>query len=553
MCRIVVRRLVLPCVLALLFEGALLAQWETRFLQDGSSPGQEMGLSVAGGLDFNNDGVGDILVGSPSGPGFAPGSVNVFGGPAGTVLFTTTFGTALSRYGEAVAAGGRINLDPVDDIIVSAPEHSNGLSIVLAYSGPGGGLIWSRPGFGFGDRFGASISAAGDLNGDLLGDVLVGAPLTDAVGIDSGKVYILSGAAGAVLNAVNGNSAGDQFGYSVSGPADLNGDSIPDGFLVGAPGVDCPGSPDCGAVYVILYPSLVTACTILGGGAGNALGTSVAVISDVNGDGKDDFVIGAPGANSSQGQVFLFAGSPIFCAQLCILDGQAPGDEFGAAVSGAGDQDDDGREDFIVGAPGHLASTGKIYAYHYVATISGPECVEIISSAGTTPGERKGASVSGAGNFDGLGLDEVVAGSPNANAPSAGAGKVMVHSIGFKLWAATAGFGDLTLQLVNIPLGTIEGYTIFSFDTSLPVGGGPVFGLLPDALSVVSLEQPVAPGSPFHWAWPVALGFYPESPLYAPVGALSAFIGQSLDSLGVGIVPGTPLGFEVTPVVRVTF
>ena len=158
-----------------------------------------------------------------------------------------------------------------------------------------------------------------------------------------------------------------------------------------------------------------------------------------------------------------------------------------------------------------------------------------------------------AANFKGYGLDEVVVGSPSQGVPSVDSGKFVIYGFPFALWVSTLGIGDLTLQMVNIPPTTIEGFTLFSFDTAAPVGAGGLFGLMPDPLTFSIITVPVAPGNPFHWTYPAMPGFYPGSPLYVPPGALIGFLGLSMDSMAAAIDPATPLGFQVTSAVRVTF
>lgn len=89
----------------------------------------------------------------------------------------------------------------------------------------------------------------------------------------------------------------------------------------------------------------------------------------------------------------------------------------------------------------------------------------------------------------------------------------------FLLNMSTTGVGDGFLEIVNIPTGTIEGYCLFSEDASGPLGSGNVFGLSATPLTLISLQQPAAPGSPFHWTWPVT-GTFPAQPYNFPAGTI---------------------------------
>ena len=86
-----------------------------------------------------------------------------------------------------------------------------------------------------GDEFGLSVSGAGDVNGDGTPDLIVGAPGDDNNGSDSGSARVLSGIDGSTLFTFDGDSAGDFFGVSVNGLGDLNGDGLDD-FVVGSNG-----------------------------------------------------------------------------------------------------------------------------------------------------------------------------------------------------------------------------------------------------------------------------------------------------------------------------
>jgi hypothetical protein len=83
------------------------------------------------------------------------------------------------------------------------------------------------------DEFGYSVSGAGDVNGDGFDDLIVGVPRDDNNGSNSGSARVFSGATGQVLYTFNGDFAGDEFGYSVSGAGDVNNDGFAD-LIVGA-------------------------------------------------------------------------------------------------------------------------------------------------------------------------------------------------------------------------------------------------------------------------------------------------------------------------------
>jgi hypothetical protein len=120
----------------------------------------------------------------------------------------------------------------------------------------------------------------------------------------------------------------------------------------------------------------------------------------------------------------------------------------------------------------------------------------------------------------------------------------------FRLNAASSGGGDVGLLLAGIPPGTLEGFTVASFDVSLPVGAGPIFGFNPDALSfaLVAGSPTASPGNPVHWTWPVSIPFYPAVPFLTGPGILPP--GIQIDLIAVAINSGAFL--RPTPVVRLT-
>jgi len=233
------------------------------------------------------------------------------------------------------------------------------------------------------DVLGASVSAAGDVNGDGFDDIIVGAyKNNDGGGNNEGAAYIFFGAnnlsgtknlggADSADVTMLGKGATDRLGYTVSGAGDINGDGFDD-VIVGAPSNDDGGGNDEGAAYVIFGASNLSGTFDVGGGGqspnitifGKAtddfMGNSVSGSGDVNGDGFDDFIIGAyfndDGQNNG-GAAYIFFGASnlsgtknlggVDSADVTILGNDG---YLGNSVSGAGDVNDDGFDDIMVGA-----------------------------------------------------------------------------------------------------------------------------------------------------------------------------------------------------------
>ena len=196
-------------------------------------------------------------------------------------------------------------------------------------------------------------------------------------------------------------AAGDQLGYSVSRAGDVDGDGFDD-VIVGAPGAD--------QAYIYSGPNCNLLCTLTGG-TGDLFGWSVSGAGDVNGDGFDDVIVGAPKngtGGTAAGQAYVYSGSN--CNVLCTLTGATAGSQLGWSVSEAGDLNGDGLADVIVGAPQNgTGGTAAGQAYVY----SGPNC-NVLCTLSSAVGELFGWSVSGVGDVNGDGLDEVIVGAPHS-------------------------------------------------------------------------------------------------------------------------------------------
>lgn len=288
----------------------------------GQSAADRLGISVATAGDINGDGYSDVIIGALGFSGFTGRAYIYFGGPnmnnVADVLFT---GEALSdKLGARVSTAGDVNGDGYSDVIVGAIENdAGGTDAGRAYIFFGGVSIDSiadvtLTGAAAGDYFGYSVSTAGDVNGDGYSDVIVGAPHNDALGTSAGRAYIYYG--GPSMNntadvILTGEASNNAFGNSVATAGDVNGDGYSD-VIVGAAYNNAFGTY-AGRAYIYFGGTDMdnTVDIILTGFMSNGnFGYSVSAAGDINGDGYDDIVVGAPGESADKGKAYLYLSTP---------------------------------------------------------------------------------------------------------------------------------------------------------------------------------------------------------------------------------------------------
>jgi Ca2+-binding RTX toxin-like protein len=313
-----------------------------------------LGHSVSSAGDINDDGYDDIIVGAPDGNTGNSGTAYVIFGKAGgfanidvtTLSLADGFtikGAASDRAGIGVSSAGDINNDGYADIIVGAEQTAGGKGGAYVLFGKAGGfsnidLGALAPADGFkilgrvtGSYAGAAVSSAGDFNNDGFDDLLVGAPFEGDGGPRTGASYILFGKAGgfatvdlAALAPADGFKLANHHQYDMVGSAvsagDLNGDGYGD-VIIGANGTDGVGN-DAGAAYVLFgrasgfatvelgAPLLASeGFKIIGDNGGDFAGMGVSAGGDLNNDGYDDIIVGAPNAlGANEGAAYVIFG-----------------------------------------------------------------------------------------------------------------------------------------------------------------------------------------------------------------------------------------------------
>ena len=304
------------------------------------------------------------------------------------------------------------------------------------------------------DFFGAAVGSLGDLDNSGIPDIVVGANEDDDGGTSRGAAWVvfLDAAGQAVGEQKISDTAGgftgtlddsDEFGCAVAGLGDLDGDGVRD-MAVGAIGDD-DGGTDRGAVWVLFldtdgtvksHQKISSTSGGLGAGLadGDKFGTALAPAGDLDGNGVDDLIVGAPGADgggTDRGAVWILfmntdgtvASSALIDDGTAALSGKLDDfDGFGTAAAVFNDLDGDSVQDLVVGAPGDddgAASTGAIYIMT-LTTAGAVTAAQKISkleggfAGGVSGGDEFGSSLAITSNLNpnADGNDEIMVGAP---------------------------------------------------------------------------------------------------------------------------------------------
>ena len=393
---------------------------------------------VAGVGDLDGDGIADIIVGTP---GSDDKDVD-----AGRIFVASGLATGVASFTVS---------DPLSTSVID--------------------------GITLGDMAGATVGSIADLNGDLRPELLIGSPLLNRAGADTGAGFVIWGpsAGGGVdladPNTANGDGyvirgelAGDRAGSTMAAIADLNGDGKAE-VLIGSPGNDAAGA-SAGSAYVVFGKSTDTAVLLTnvaagtggfrinGQAAGDAAGSALSSVADMNGDGLAEIVVGAPGndaGGTDAGAVYVVFGkattASVDLATVAAgpggfrITGAALGARAGTVLASLGDVNGDARGDLLIGAPG----SNEAYVVFGQAGTTDINLSTVASGVGgyriiaEHVGDLSALSVAGGGDFNLDGIPDLVIGASHNNEGGTNAGAVYV------VW----GGGAATVNLSMVAAG----------------------------------------------------------------------------------------------------
>ena len=463
------------------------------FVIAGVNQGDRSGLSVSDAGDVNGDGIDDVIIGAdnadPNNNNNAGSSYVVFGSANGftnQLDLSTLNGNngfviegvnSNDLSGSSVSSAGDVNGDGIDDVIIGArnadPNNNSnaGASYVVFGSANGfdanvelsdldGNNGFVIAGVNQSDLSGFSVSSAGDVNGDGIDDLIIGARNADPNNnSNAGESYVVFGSANGFTNqldlsTLNGNNgfviegvnSGDLSGSSVSSAGDVNGDGIDD-IIIGARNADPNNNSNAGASYVVFGSTTNFSANleladldgnngfvIEGVSSGDRSGFSVSSAGDVNGDGRDDLIIGAnnadPNNNSNAGESYVVFGTntgfdnQLELAELdgnngLVIQGINPNDYSGSSVSSAGDLNGDGLDDLIIGTdntnPNSNAGTsfvvfGNANGFADQLALTSLNGTNGLAINGVDADGNSDISVSSAGDINGDLIDDLIIG-----------------------------------------------------------------------------------------------------------------------------------------------
>ncbi len=340
--------------------------------------------------------------------------------------------------GDAMAAAGDVDLDGFDDILVgSTAAADDGVASAWLVHGPVTGTVPDdqmdvrlAAGRAYHESTISSVAIPGDVNGDGWPDALVGDDNNCEGGYSAGMVYLVLGPFSGTMALEDADvrwigAAGEGVGEDVTAAGDVDGDGLPE-ILVGAPFAYSEGEMRGGA-FLILEPELGdwsledAGIGLYGEAEYDGAGRAVAGGGDLDGDGRDDFLVGAMNADTGGedvGAAYVFHSLPSASMNIggadVVLMGEDAEGWAGFSLDVLGDANGDGLEDIVIGDPAET-TRGEHGGAAYL--LLGPLTADMSLRAAhgkvvaEKPGDQAGFTVSGAGDVDGDGKRDFLVGA----------------------------------------------------------------------------------------------------------------------------------------------
>jgi hypothetical protein len=361
--------------------------------------------------DVDGDGIADFAIGAglDDTNGANAGAVRIYAGATGALL-DTVLGSAGDELGRlALVKVGDLDGDGAPDFMVGAPRlKSSGPGSVYVYSGATRALLYQFDQSPIEFSFGLVGAAAGDVDGDGIADFAF--TTGEYVGPTfRGQVLVWSGMTGALLTFFNNPK--QSFGSGLAGIGDVDGDGHAE-LLVGSPSEDSSGgTPATGRAFIYSGKDGSLLRSHDGAQSSDRFGIRCAALGDLDGDGVADYAIGSsPGPTFLDGSVYVYSGASGALLTQLMSSADQELVSLGAPIADAGDVDQDGIADLLVGGQQTIAPGGRTVGASFLLSGRTFELLHHFTDVGEPI-----AAVSAAGDLDGDGFGDVLVGFKGAS------------------------------------------------------------------------------------------------------------------------------------------